>query len=350
MYLSGKLEIDPSQITEIKKLKQASFFSKFLDVLTFGQTGEKQETETFTAVSILEKIYLGLRSINVDNIIRLSVDEYDFYYDEQGKADDLEEAVFEFTAKVDPIESQLFNTVYLVMEHDEGELKYLIEIRIQRKHGVGEYPIIIIINAVSDEFEKKENESIEDLKIRMKPIFEDQNVYDTYLKSHKSQFDSFMSKMEMAVRKFVEVDDVIHQSNLQIIRTKSRVSDKTKIRHDRFSKPVYYGYYGFDNYFFYTWLWGSLMYDHNIYAHDFYLVDELGHEILHVGEDGFNSAEYATLNPDVPFEPISNADVEYFSESEYADDIKNQGIEIDNAGDSEEITDDSFDSGDKDLD
>jgi len=325
MYLTGRIEIDSSQVTQIKKLKTSSLSNKFLELLTFGKVGEKQETETFTAVSILEKIYVGLRSINVDNIIRLSVDEYDFYYDEYGRADDLEEAIDGFTSQVDPIESRLFNTIYLVMEHNEKTLKYLVEIRIQRKHKVGEYPIIIIINAVADEFRKRDDESIEDLKTRLKPLFVSQQVYEEYILKQKSLFDGFLEKMERTIRDNIKVDDVVRGSNLQIIRTRSRVTDKTKIRHDKFSKPVYYGYFGFDNYFYYTWLWAGMMYDHNIYAHDFYLVDELGHEILQIGSNGFDAGDYATLNPDVPFEPISNADVEYFTQSEYAAAVLKKG-------------------------
>ena len=130
MYFNGVLEIDPSQITIFKKVKPSKLFSKFKDVLSFGALTEKQEHETFTAVSILQQINMGLRSINVKNVIRLAVDDYDFYLDEKGLDDDLEQAMFEFKAKVDPLESELFETIYLVLEHIDDHLKYLIEILI----------------------------------------------------------------------------------------------------------------------------------------------------------------------------------------------------------------------------
>ena len=238
MYITGTLEIDPSQITAIKKVKNTKFFTKFVDVLTFGQASKKQETETFTAVSILEKIYLGLRSINIENIIRLSVDDYDFYLDEAGKEDDLEDAIMEFTAKVDPIESKLFNTIYMVMEHVEMNIKYLIEIRIKRKHEVGEYPIKIIVNGIANSFRRTKDESIQSMKSRMKPIFESQEVYETFTENQKKLFTQFLDRMDVAVKKFIEVDDIKITYNLQIIRIKSPVTSDTQVRHDKFTKPV----------------------------------------------------------------------------------------------------------------
>ena len=328
MYITGTLEIDPSQITAIKKVKNTKFFTKFVDVLTFGQASKKQETETFTAVSILEKIYLGLRSINIENIIRLSVDDYDFYLDEAGKEDDLEDAIMEFTAKVDPIESKLFNTIYMVMEHVEMNIKYLIEIRIKRKHEVGEYPIKIIVNGIANSFRRTKDESIQSMKSRMKPIFESQEVYETFTENQKKLFTQFLDRMDVAVKKFIEVDDIKITYNLQIIRIKSPVTSDTQVRHDKFTKPVYYGYYSFDDYFFYAWLWASMMFENNIYAHDFYLVDEVGHEIFYIGEDGFKAAEYGTLNPNVPFEPIISSDIEYYAQNEYSNIVESHGIEL----------------------
>ena len=128
MYFKGKLEIDPSQVTVYKRVKPTKLFSKLVDFLTFGAVSEKQETETFTAVSIIQQLNVGLRSIDVKNVIRLAVDDYDFYLDEKGQEDDLEQAMFEFKTKVDPIESEYYNTIYLVLEHVGDTIKYLIEI------------------------------------------------------------------------------------------------------------------------------------------------------------------------------------------------------------------------------
>jgi len=128
--------------------------------------------------------------------------------------------------------------------------------------------------------------------------------------------------LQDAVSENVDVDDIIKSTNVNIIRTRERIDDISKIKHDRFSQPVYFGYFGFDDFFFYTWLWCSLLYDNNIYAHDFCLVDELGKSILKVKKNGFKAKDNAILNPDVPFEPIFSSEIEYYSNSDYGDVIK----------------------------
>ena len=159
MYYSGTLEIDPSQMTVIKKVKPTKVFAKFLDALTLGATSDKMEHETFTAVSVLQQLNMALRSMKIKNVVRLAVDNYDFYFDEKGEDDDLHKAMLEFETKVDPLESEHFNSIFMVLEHLDKNFKYLIEIQINKSHKVGEYPIKVVVNGVLTEFKLKENES-----------------------------------------------------------------------------------------------------------------------------------------------------------------------------------------------
>ncbi len=349
MYLVGKIEIDPSQATEIAKVKPTSFFGKLLDVMSFGKASGKVEKETFSALSILEQIYAGLRTSKVDNIIRLAVDDYDFYYDDSGQEADMADAISQFTTKVDPLESELFETLYLVMEHSLAPLKLLIEIRINRKHNVGEYPISIFVNGVIDEYKTSDDTNLTQLKTKLKNVFAEQKEYDDFIDRHKRIFDSFMHQLEYAVRKYIEVDDVRVESKMQVIRPKKKIANKVEIKHNKRSKPAYYGYYGFDDYFFYAWLWGDMMHDYNIYTHSIDVVDEQGNEIAHIGNSGFNAGDSNMLNSDAPFEPVSGSDIEYFQDNEFDDDLQNGGINFENSdSDSSDFSDDTpdFDLGD----
>ncbi len=319
MYLASKLEIDPSQSTLIKKVKADRFFKKMLEAMTLGAVSMKQEQQTFTAVSILQQVYMGLKSINIDNIIRLAVDDYDFYLDESGEEGDLEKAMFEFTAKVDPIESELFDNIFLVLEHLKDSIKYLIEIRIARKHKIGEYPITINVNGVFPEYQLTQNETKEELTSLMSKVFVSQQIYDEFTETKYLAFQHFIDELEMAAKKYIKTDDVRKRIEVQIIRPKQRAKNIDSIRHDRFVNPVYYGYYGFDDYFFYAWLWSDLMYGNNIYANGFTLVDDLGSEIMKVGNEGFNAGYYDTLNPSMPFEPPKEGEIEYFGNNQFED-------------------------------
>ena len=318
MYFNGVLEIDPSQITVFKKVKPSKLFARFKDVLSFGSLTDKQELETFTAISILQQINMGLRSIDVKNVIRLAVDDYDFYLDENGMDDDLEQAMFEFKAKVDPLESELFNTIYLVLEHIDDHLKYLIEISITRKHKIGVYPIKININGVLKDFKlTEENHSKETLKKKLENIFASQESYNNFLNEKKNIFNNFVDKLAHSIKKFIRVDDLIVKSNVQIIRPTHKIESPSQIKHGRYAEPIHYGYYGIDEYFFYTTMWGSMMFSNSIMCQNCMIVDGLGDPIFTVGNEGFNAGETNTLNDEANFEAPATDDVTYYSGNEF---------------------------------
>ncbi len=327
MYFNGILEIDPSQITIFKKVKPSKLFGKLKDVISFGALGEKQEQETFTAVSILQQINMGLRSINVKNVIRLAVDDYDFYLDEKGLDDDLEQAMFEFKAKVDPLESELFDTIFLVLEHEDDYLKYLIEISVMRKHKIGEYPIKINVNSVLKEFKYIRGDNAKDiLKSKIEEVFSDQKKYDSFVKEKKLIFDKFMDELAQAIKKFIRVDDLIKHSNLQIIRTKQKIESPKQIKHGRYAEPIHYGYYGVDDFFFYTTMWSTLMYSNSLMCANCMIVDGLGEPVMRVGENGFNAGESNTLNSGSPFEPPVGGEIEYFGNNEFSNDLTSANL------------------------
>jgi len=338
MYFNGILEIDPSQITIFKKVKPSKLFEKLKDVLSFGALSDKQEHETFTAVSILQQINMGLRSINVKNVIRLAVDDYDFYLDDKGMDDDLEQAMFEFKAKVDPLESELFETIFLVLEHEDDYLKYIIEISVMRKHSIGEYPIKINVNAVLKEFKYLSNDLTYDrIKSKIEEIFISNDKYYHYVNEKRIIFNKFLDELADAIKKFIRIDDLVKQSNLQIIRTKKRIDKPKQISHGRYSEPIHYGYFGIDNYFFYTTMWSNLMHIHNMYCSDCLIVDGLGEPILRVGEKGFFAGETNTLNSGTAFEPPKEGDLEYFGNNEFSDDLIEEHLLPEESSESDEI-------------
>ncbi|HEO64684.1 MAG TPA: hypothetical protein ENI73_02335, partial [Spirochaetes bacterium] len=110
MYFTGSLAVDPSQITAIKVLKPTKVFGKILHLMTGGATSEKEEQETFTAVAILQQFNMALRSMGINNLVRLTKDDFDFYFDEEGKEDDLKEIMENFSLETDKIESEVFET------------------------------------------------------------------------------------------------------------------------------------------------------------------------------------------------------------------------------------------------
>ena len=96
MYFHGTLAIDPSQMTNIELVKPTKAFGKMCYYMTLGLASEKEERETFTAVSILQEFNRAFSSLGITNILRLAKNDVDYYLDEVGREDDLKEAMAVF--------------------------------------------------------------------------------------------------------------------------------------------------------------------------------------------------------------------------------------------------------------
>ncbi len=321
MYFNGILEIDPSKMTVLKKVKPTKMFAKLVDVLTFGGKTEQFEHETFTAVNILQQLNMALRALKIKNVIRLAVDDYDFYLDSEGKDDDMKQAMLELETKIDPLESEVFKKIFIVLEHDDDFMKYLIEIDIIREHKPGEYPIKVKVNGLLADFKAKTDETREDIENKMKPIFESQDLYNQYILSRQEYFNRFLDSLAQAIRKYVVVDNVITKTKKEMVRPKQRIDSPDKIRTGSDVSPMYYGYHGIQDMMFYTMMWSMMCHSHHIYVHDTSIVDESGNGIMDVGEEGFDAGASDTLNEDAAFEAPAEGDVSYQEGSDFDGEI-----------------------------
>lgn len=326
MFLSASLSVDPSQMTKIQPIQPTKVFKKLLFILSSGNISEKEEVETLTALSVLQQLNMVCRSLGISNIVRLSKDDIDFYLDEEGKSDDLKDTLDKFKYEVDEIESEVFKTLDLVLEHSDKEFSYLIEIFIRRIHKVGEPPIQIKINGVMSEFQSKSNQSEKDMEEKLKPIFDTNDKYRSFVKAKQLRFDQFVSSLEVAIRKAIRIDHIKVESNAKIVRPKERIKKEIPSAQKQAVEPVFYGYPGWGNAFFYAWMWSSMCHTHDIQVNNATLVDDNGANIMSVGDEGFNAGESNTMNVDQPFEPPQASDAVYYDNNEYASDIKNAGL------------------------
>lgn len=347
MFFTAKIELDPSQQTLIKKVPASGLFSKFLDVLTFGNAGEKVEQESFTAVSVLQDIYSALKKMNIYNIIRLSVDEYDFYYDDKGLDNDIDDAVFQFTTKIDPIESEYFKTLFLVVEHLENDFKYLIEISINKKHKVGEYPIRLNINGVINKFKKQNDENIDELKNRMASTFSSQIDYDNFVNSNQFIFSGFIEELVLNIKSFLALDDIKIDIKPVLIRPKQKKEDISDLNHVYHNQPVYYGYYGFDEYFFYSMLWSGMLYSSGLFINNIMIMDDLGNQINYIGDNGISASDSSFFDDNLPLDSVNNEDIFTESIANTPDSNYDDNYHYSDDSNSDDFSDssDDFDSG-----
>lgn len=301
MYFKGTLSIDPSQLTKIEKVAPDSGFKKILFGLTSGQFAEKNKIETFKALNILQQIHGALAAIGVDNIIRLTHDDIDIYFDKYGEKNDLKFAMDKYEIEIDDSMSTHFKTLWMVLEHEDDIYKYLIEISINKSHKEHEYPIEMTVSAMLKEFSLHPGETRETIKDRMKTYFNSQESYNTFVTTKKLAFEQFLESIRFETMKFIKVDDIKLD-----IKTRMVIQKEKQSAPQQTVKPEYngmpYGYFGFGDLILYAWLWSELSYDHNIHLSDVDLVTDQGDFISSMGETGIDAADASVMDYNEDFD------------------------------------------------
>lgn len=310
MYFTSKIEIDPSQITKIKRIKKNSLMGSLAAVISKDSKDSKIEMETFTVVSILNQISEGLLKLEIDNIIRLSINGFDFYLDKEEKEHDLRHAIKVLDKQIDPIESERFENIELVLEHNDDNFKYYISISISRKHKVGEYPIKIITNGLVNEFytEKFDEKHIVTL---MKDKFEDQITYNNMVEKYRTKFEVFNMLLNGFLAKFIKVDGVNYKILQKIVRPKFESNNIRKINFNYDSEPAFHGYSGINKYFTYNLFWMELCRASKLECSKFIVVDHNGKDAISYENKSIKSHKSSVFN---------------ITEEIEADDIKNEQI------------------------
>ncbi|OHX64330.1 hypothetical protein [Flammeovirga pacifica] len=280
MYFEGNISIDPSQLTQIERVKPTKAFKRIFYYLTLGNVSDQIEKETFTAVSILQQINDVLLHLGIDNIVRLSHDGIDFYLDKEGKEGDLKEAFDKYDLEIDHSMSSHYDQLVMVMEHEDSGFKYLLEIVINRTHKLGEYPIEIKVTGLLNQF-KKEGKDREKLRQEMSSVFENQEAHNKFKSNKLYEFEQFLNELKMAIIKLMKVDDVRAESKTKMVVPKAKVTSEEDMRHDQSygQYGVHYGYYGFNDFLFYSMLWSSMSHDNHITVYDTHLESDMGEDI-----------------------------------------------------------------------
>lgn len=288
MYYRGILTVDPKELTKIQIEKPKGVFKQILYNITGGKVGEEKEVETFTAIAIVQQIYNCFTSLGVDNIIRLNHDDIEIYYDDKGEKNDFQFAVDKYSIEIDESMSAYFNTLWIVLEYEDNDFKYLIEFSINRNHCISKYPIEIIISGLLKETAEGVK-SKADLKNKMNATFNSQQAYNNFISTKQIDFNNFLSKINFELRRQIRVDDI-----KQSVKTRQLIQ-KGENRKVKGKKPEYgaapYDYYGFDDFLFSAILWSDLCFDFGLNIASTELIDEAGTHLLDINESGISAVE-----------------------------------------------------------
>jgi hypothetical protein len=215
MYFSGTIKVDPSEAVKIQTVKPEGFGSKVLAVLQRKKNNRAIETETFTAVSILQQIYKVLKSLDIRNVVSLKTDDFVFYEDSEGNDDDLDEVVMKYELENDDLVDAEFNQLILTLEHTAPPITYLIKLLVTRRHEHGVYPMVIRIKGLVDDGELSAGSG-------------NQESVKAVLNKAGEAFIHFLNRIDFYVRKTMAVDDIRTEHDVGLVINREDVSQFEK--------------------------------------------------------------------------------------------------------------------------
>ena len=301
MFFEATVSIDPSQVTELRRVAPSKAFGRLFHVLTGGRTGEREEVETFTALSILQQLNVAMRGLGITNIVRLARDGRNFFLDTAGRDDDLESAL-ESLSHAPTADDDPFEALKLVLEHDDGVLHYLVEIDVTRSHGVGADPITVGVSALFSAMAADDRAGVESA---LATVFTDQETYDAFVADKRRHFDAFVVELSAAVQATIPADRLSTDVRTMIVRPREPATDVKRLvtrrlvhgEEDEGWGRFFHGYHGIDRRFLYAYAWTELAHTHAIALRNFTLVDDTGRRLCEVGSGGLRASECAQLLP-----------------------------------------------------
>lgn len=290
MLLTSKISLQPKQEVVIERKAPTKMFAKLLHALTSGLSSPQEKHQTFTAISILQELNIALRQANIVNIVRLAKDGNDFYFDAHGKDNDLAEAMKDFKLNTDNFEASLFNDLYLVLEHDDGQLRYLIEIDVKRVHGINEKPINININGVIKALEAQNGETPEQLSERLTGVFGGKDDLEAFSTRNRALFEKFVSDLSLIFTKSIRCESYDIDNKVQLIRAQTPASAYEDDDKREKAPMAHRGYPGWDNYAMYSLCWMGLMGTFGASAADVDIISTDGGLLQEVGDAGLDAS------------------------------------------------------------
>jgi hypothetical protein len=296
MLFEAKLDLFLDSEANIAKQQPDKLFAKFFHTLTAGKLLAEEEQQTFTAIEILQDFNRLFRKNGITNVISLSKDGYRFYHDQDKTDDDISKAMQKFHQQTDSIDSELFNDLFLSLEHVYQGLQIFIEVDIKRIHLVGEAPITIKLSGLITTFAKKADETEQQLEARLRESLKG-NSYHSTVHQYRQAFEHFVDFLQIEIKKELNIKQIKTNTKPSIIRPHKNRAKAPKRRSQ--SHSVFNGSYAnAPTTWLYAFLWMNLMSDLDISAGSFDVLDENG-QLLDSVTDPIQASTSALFDPSV---------------------------------------------------
>ena len=304
MYLNARLTVDPSAVTQLVKTKPTRGFGRLAGALSGGLKSSQEEQETFSALTIIQQLFMVLRSLGINDIVRISKDQEVLFDDVTGKPDDLKPALEQTIKKLGKQRLQVFESLTLVLLHNTQDQTCLLQLQVRRTHAVGEHPLQLVVNAFPREFSAKEGE--QSVSLKLSEVFRDQSRYDDFLARQRKGLATFLEQVRKAFQARMQVDAVEVSTSVKIVRPQNRISEIGQLplaSHNPQADPAFSGCFGTEAAFFYAWLWADLCHQQNIRCSNCLVVDGDGELLETLDARGVDAQSHRLFNLNADLTP-----------------------------------------------
>jgi len=146
------------------------------------------------ASALVDQVKRALVRLGIDNAVSLVVDDTIIFQDVDGRAGDLPDLILALSEHAS-VFGRGFREMKLAVEHDEGVLHLLIEVRALTQHKRGEPSAYVSIGGRIKDLEPRKGEAAEAYRARVEPMAQDAGL----LATARMQFQSFVGRLEAAL-------------------------------------------------------------------------------------------------------------------------------------------------------
>jgi hypothetical protein len=294
MYLRGRVTIDLTD-TRIALSPPRNFFGGVANLLTGGNWQTREEMETYKLLSFAQSANRALMDVGVRDVVRVSIAREPVYEDLGNNPDDFEAAMQALQAKLaQGYEPDPHSEFDLVLKHDDGVLRYVIDLDFVREHRIGAHPVAITVTGVPTELRRRDEEDQASYQERISVYFRDQVAFDAAQARWEAQFRGFLEQLGDHFRTTLGIRDVQIETRTVLPR---RRSPEALYDYASFGYPLY----GYDPTIdlAYLLLWDALWQQNALRMHNFYYGD-YGAPYVFIDDGGWGYDDASRYDVTVP--------------------------------------------------
>jgi hypothetical protein len=147
------------------------------------------------ATAVVDQSRLAMKRLGVDNAVSLVIDDTVIFSDTAGRPDDLGDLMLAMSEHA-PVYGQGFRSIRFAAEHEEGGLRYVIEVHCLAEHDKDAPAARVYLGGRVRALEALSGESGDAYQARVAP----QIAKEGFLDGHRRQFEAFAARLADALR------------------------------------------------------------------------------------------------------------------------------------------------------